>query len=49
VQVPGAYTIVEHSLSRLVKGAAGQLVVHGDAALSIFASVGQDASSATPH
>ena len=39
--VPGTFTIVDHSLSRLDKGAAGQIVVTGAAAPDIFSAVGQ--------
>ncbi len=35
--VPGTFTIVDHSLSRLEKGAAGQLVIAGPANPEIFA------------
>jgi nitrite reductase (NO-forming) len=28
-QVPGTYTLVDHSIARLEKGAAGQLIVGG--------------------
>lgn len=36
VEVPGTYVLVDHSLSRLLKGAAGHLVVEGEAAPGIF-------------
>ncbi len=36
VEVPGTYVLVDHSLSRLLKGAAGHLVVEGEAAPHIF-------------
>ncbi|MFA7248168.1 MAG: copper-containing nitrite reductase [Dehalococcoidia bacterium] len=36
VPVPGTFTIVDHALSRLNKGAAGQLVVEGPADPAIF-------------
>ncbi|MBM3933302.1 MAG: nitrite reductase, copper-containing [SAR202 cluster bacterium] len=49
VEVPGTYTLVDHSLGRLLKGAAGQLVVHGDQAPHIFAPIGQDVSDAAAH
>lgn len=35
--VPGTFTIVDHSLSRLEKGAAGQLVIAGPANPDVFA------------
>ncbi len=41
VPVPGTFTIVDHSLSRLDKGAAGQLVVAGAANPDIFSAIGQ--------
>jgi nitrite reductase (NO-forming) len=36
VNVPGTYVLVDHSLGRLMKGAAGHLVVEGGEALHIF-------------
>lgn len=36
VQVPGTYNIVDHALSRLTKGAAGQIVVEGPDAPDIY-------------
>ena len=38
--VPGTYLIVDHSLSRLEKGAAGQLVISGPANPDVFSQVG---------
>jgi nitrite reductase (NO-forming) len=35
-KVPGTYSIVDHSLGRLEKGAAGQIVVDGPANPEIF-------------
>jgi nitrite reductase (NO-forming) len=35
-QVPGDYTLVDHSLGRVVKGAAGILHVEGDANPAVF-------------
>jgi nitrite reductase (NO-forming) len=35
-KVPGTYTIVDHSLARMEKGAAGQIVVDGPANPEIF-------------
>jgi nitrite reductase (NO-forming) len=40
-QVPGTYTLVDHSLGRLEKGAAGQLVVEGPANPDIFQPLAQ--------
>ena len=37
VQVPGTYNIVDHALSRLTKGGAGQIVVEGPDAPEIYA------------
>lgn len=36
VEVPGNYTLVDHALSRLTKGAAGTLVVEGPANPDVF-------------
>ena len=38
-RVPGTYTIVDHSLGRMEKGAAGQIVVDGPAQPDIFQSI----------
>ena len=38
-EVPGTYTIVDHSLGRLEKGAAAQIVVHGDPNPEVFQPV----------
>jgi nitrite reductase (NO-forming) len=38
-KVPGTYTIVDHSLGRMEKGAAGQIVVDGPAQPEIFESI----------
>lgn len=35
-QVPGSYLLVDHSLGRLLKGAAGQIIVEGEPAPGIF-------------
>jgi nitrite reductase (NO-forming) len=40
VQVPGTYNIVDHALSRLNKGAAGQIVVEGPEAPDLYQSKG---------
>ncbi len=45
-EVPGTYTLVDHSLSRLEKGAAGQLVVEGPDNPEIFQSVSQASPAA---
>jgi nitrite reductase (NO-forming) len=45
VEVPGTYILVDHSLSRLLRGAAGYLVVEGPEAPHIFQSLSGDASS----
>ena len=42
VQVPGTYTIVDHALSRLHKGIAGQLVVTGDPVPAIYDPIKSD-------
>ncbi|MBI4339465.1 MAG: nitrite reductase, copper-containing [Chloroflexi bacterium] len=42
VNVPGTYTLVDHSLGRLLKGAAGQLVVSGADQPHIFSPVGDN-------
>ena len=42
VQVPGTYTIVDHALSRLHKGIAGQLVVGGDPVPEIYEPIKSD-------
>jgi nitrite reductase (NO-forming) len=39
VDVPGTYLLVDHSLTRLLKGAVAQLVVTGDAAPEVFQHV----------
>jgi nitrite reductase (NO-forming) len=38
-RVPGTYTIVDHSLGRMEKGAAGQIVVDGPPQPDIFQSI----------
>ena len=38
-KVPGTYSIVDHSLGRMEKGAAGQIVVDGPANPAIFAAI----------
>jgi nitrite reductase (NO-forming) len=39
VEVPGSYTLVDHSLSRLLRGAAGQLVVEGKDNPEVFQEI----------
>lgn len=39
LEVPGTYTIVDHSLSRLTKGAAGQIVVEGVDNKDVFTQI----------
>jgi len=39
VEVPGAYTLVDHSIFRINRGALGQLVVEGPAAPEIYQSI----------
>jgi nitrite reductase (NO-forming) len=36
LKMPGTYVIVDHSLGRMEKGAAGQVVVEGDADPDVF-------------
>ena len=38
VEVPGAYTLVDHSIFRVAKGAIGQLVVEGPENPGVFRS-----------
>src|SRR5204862_6452883 len=45
-EVPGTYTLVDHSLSRLEKGAAGQLVVEGPDNPAVFQVVKQAGTGA---
>ncbi len=48
--VPGSYTIVDHSLSRLFKGAAGSIAVDGEPAPNIFAPLdGKTATNTAGH
>jgi len=39
VKVPGTYSIVDHSLGRMEKGAAAQIVVDGPDQPEIFQSI----------
>ena len=48
-QVPGTYTMVDHSLGRLEKGAAAQLVVEGAANPEIFQAVRPGSAGAGGH
>lgn len=48
-EVPGTLTIVDHSLGRLEKGAAGQIVVEGDPRPEIFQSIKTGAGGAGGH
>jgi nitrite reductase (NO-forming) len=38
-QVPGTYMLVDHSLSRVAKGAVGALIVEGPEAPEIYGKV----------
>jgi nitrite reductase (NO-forming) len=44
-KVPGTYSIVDHSLGRMEKGAAGQIVVNGPANPEIFQPLASDSAS----
>ncbi len=48
-EVPGTLTIVDHSLGRLEKGAAGQIAVEGDPRPEIFQSIKTGAGVAGGH
>jgi nitrite reductase (NO-forming) len=48
-RVPGTYTIVDHSLGRMEKGAAGQIVVDGPAQPEIFESIKPGSGGAGGH
>jgi nitrite reductase (NO-forming) len=47
-KVPGAYSIVDHSLGRMEKGAAGQIVVDGPANPELFQPL-QNSSTSSVH
>jgi nitrite reductase (NO-forming) len=47
-KVPGTYSIVDHSLGRMEKGAAGQIVVDGPANPEIFQSI-QTSGASSAH
>jgi len=49
VEVPGTYLLVDHSLTRILKGAAGQLVVTGPDAPDIFRKVSGDSAGTGGH
>jgi len=49
VDVPGTYVLVDHSLGRLEKGGAGQLVVEGPEQPDIFEAVQPGTASAGGH
>ena len=46
---PGTYTIVDHSLGRMEKGAAGQIVVDGPANPQIFQSIAAGSGGSGGH
>jgi nitrite reductase (NO-forming) len=48
-RVPGTYTIVDHSLGRMEKGAAGQIVVDGPVQPDIFQSIKAGSAGAGGH
>jgi nitrite reductase (NO-forming) len=48
-EVPGTYTIVDHSLGRLEKGAAAQLVVQGEQNPDVFHPVKSGSGGAGGH
>jgi nitrite reductase (NO-forming) len=48
-QVPGTYTIVDHSLGRVEKGAAAQLVVQGAANAEVFQALKSGSGGAGGH
>jgi len=49
IDVPGTYLLVDHSLSRLFKGAVGQIVATGPEDPAVFGSVGQGRPQPTGH
>jgi nitrite reductase (NO-forming) len=49
VEVPGRYILVDHSLSRLVRGAAGFIEVAGADAPHIFKAIGDNQPSSEGH
>jgi nitrite reductase (NO-forming) len=49
VEVPGTYLLVDHSLTRILKGAAGQLVVTGPDAPDVFRKVSGDSAGTGGH
>jgi nitrite reductase (NO-forming) len=48
-EVPGTYTIVDHSLGRLEKGAAAQIVVQGEANADVFQALKSGSGGAGGH
>ncbi len=48
-EVPGTYTTVDHSLGRLVKGAAAQIVVQGAANAEVFHALKSGSGDAGGH
>ena len=48
-EVPGTYNIVDHSLGRLEKGAAAQIVVHGEQNPEVFHTIKPGSSGAGGH
>jgi nitrite reductase (NO-forming) len=49
IDVPGTYLLVDHSLSRLFKGAVGQIVATGAEDPAVFGPVGQPRGAAPGH
>ena len=48
-QVPGTYAIVDHSLGRMEKGAAAQIVVQGEANAELFQALKSGSAGAGGH
>jgi nitrite reductase (NO-forming) len=48
-EVPGTYAIVDHSLGRLEKGAAAQIVVNGEADAEVFYALKAGSGGAGGH
>jgi nitrite reductase (NO-forming) len=48
-RVPGTYTVVDHSLSRMEKGAAAQIIVDGPAQPEIFQSINPGSGGSGGH
>jgi nitrite reductase (NO-forming) len=49
IDVPGTYLLVDHSLSRLFKGAVGQIVATGPEDPAVFSPVGKGQPQSTRH